>query len=196
MDVNQRVERLTRRPVRHLSKKEENMKTLAGRIGKFLLQCVALCSVLFFFSNSVSEEEINHGLTVDNVHIFYFTEDQTLKVLFSLLNTGNTDKTVLVENLNTAFLEESGKYICEIGAGIEAKYKDYRIIQSLYRFDPVTLRPKEGVAVNHMVKRRVEDIDAEAALIVRYKINENFGKRHNVWYGCTDSTPTKLRMIE
>ena len=172
------------------------MKMLVGKMGKSLLQCVAVCFVLIFCSHSVSGEETDQGLTVDNVHIFYFVKDQTLKVLFALLNTGNTDKTVLVENLNTALSEESGKYICEIGAGIESKYKDYEIIQSLYRFDPVTLRPKEGVAVNHMVKRRVEDMDAEASLIVRYKISENFGKRHNVWYGHTDSTPTKLKMIE
>ena len=169
---------------------------LVRKIGKSLLLCVALCSALTFSSHSVNGEETDHGLTVDNVRIFYFTKDQTLKVLFALINTGNTDKTVLVENLNTAFSKESGKHICEIGAGIESKYKDYRIIQSLYRFDPVTLRPKEGVAINHMVKRRVEDIDAEASLIVRYKISENFGKRHNVWYGHTDSAPTKLKMVE
>lgn len=167
-----------------------------GKPGKSLPLCVAFCSVLIFNSHSVKGEEIDQGLTVDNVHFFYFAKDQTLKVLFALLNTGNTDKTVLVENLNTAFSEESGKHICEIGAGIESTYKDYRIIQSLYRFDPVTLRPKEGVAINHMVKRRVEDIDSEAALIVRYKISESFGKRHNVWYGQTDSTPTKLKMLE
>jgi hypothetical protein len=144
----------------------------------------------------VSGEDTKHGLSVDNVHIFYFAKDETLKVLFALLNTGNTDVTVLVENLNTAWLDESEKQICEIGAGIKSKFKDYNIIQSLYRFDPVTLRPKEGTAINHMVKRKPEKIDPKTALIVRYKINEDFGKRHNVWYGATDSAPTKLKIIK
>jgi len=167
-----------------------------NKFGKSLLQCIALCFVLSFSSSSVSGEEIEHGLSVDNVHIFYFAKDATFKVLFALLNTGNTDITVLVENLNTAFLDESDKHICEIGAGIKAKYEDYSIIQSLYRFDPVTLRPKEGTAINHLVKRKPEDIDGEKALIVRYKINEDFGKRHNVWYGSTESTPIKLKIIK
>ena len=157
---------------------------------------MALCFVLIFSCNSASGQEVKHGLSIDNVHIFYFTKDQTLKVLFALLNTGSTDITVLVENLNTAFSDESDKHICEIGAGIKAKYKDYRIIQSLYRFDPVTLRPKEGVAINHMVKRRAEDIDPKTALIVKYKINDEFGKRHNVWHGSTESTPTKLKIVK
>jgi hypothetical protein len=157
---------------------------------------MALCFVLSFSSNSVSGEEIKHGLSVDNVHIFYFAKDETLKVLFALLNTGNKDITVLVENLNTAFSDESDKHICEIGAGIKAQYKDYRIIQSLYRFDPVTLRPKEGTVINHKVKRGPKDIDPKTALIVRYKINEDFGKRHNLWYGSIESAPTKLKIIK
>ena len=166
------------------------------KFSKSLLQCMALCFVLIFSGNFVSGEDTKHGLSVDNVHIFYFAKDQTLKVLFALLNTGNTDITVLVENLNTSFFDESDKHICEIGAGIKAKFKDYKIIQSLYRFDPVTLRPKEGVAINHMVKRRADKIDPKTALIVRYKINNDFGKRHNVWYGSVDSTPTKLKIIK
>jgi hypothetical protein len=157
---------------------------------------MALCFLLIFISNSVSGKDTKPGLSVDNVHAFYFAKNQTLKVLFALLNTGNTDITVLVENLNTSFFDESNKHICEIGAGIKAKFKDYKIIQSLYRFDPVTLRPKEGVAINHMVKRRADKIDPKAALIVRYKIPGDFGKRHNVWYGSVDSTPTKLKIFK
>ena len=94
---------------------------------KFLIQCIALCFVLGFSSSSVRGEEIKHGLSVDNVHIFYFAKDEALQVLFALLNTGNKDITVLAENLNTAFLDESDKPICEIGAGIKIKYKGYRI---------------------------------------------------------------------
>lgn len=169
---------------------------LTRKTGKSILLCMVFWSILNLSSDSDSSEEIKHGLSVDNVHLFYFAKDQTLKVIFALLNKGNTEKTVLVENLNTAFLEESNMHVCEIGAGIKSKYEDYTIIQSLYRFDPVTLRPKEGVAINHIVKRRAEDIDPSTTLIVRYKINDEFGKRHNVWYGSIDSTPTKLKIIE
>ena len=115
------------------------------KFSKSLLLCIALCFVLSFGSSSVSGEENKYGLSVENVHIFYFAEDQTMKVLFALLNTGNTEITVLAENLNTAFFDESDKHICEIGAGIKAKYKNYRIIQSLYRFDPVTLSSRSSI---------------------------------------------------
>jgi len=166
------------------------------KFSKFLLQCIALCFVLSFSSNSVIGAEIKHGLSVENVHIFYFAKDETFKVLFVLLNTGNTEITVLAENLNTTFSDESDKHICEIGAGIKIKYKDYRVIQSLYRFDPVTLRPKEGTNINHIIKWKHKDIDGITDLIVRYKIEEDFGKRHNVWYGTIESTPTKLKIIK
>ena len=180
---------------RLINKKEEK-KMLSRKCGIYQLLCMALYFLFSSGSHSVSGKEAMDGLSVDNVHVFYFAKDQTLKVMFALLNTGNTEKTVCVENLNTAFSEESDKRICEIGAGIKARYEDYTIIQSLYRFDPVTLRPKEGVAINHMVKRRAEDIDPNAALIVRYMINDEFGKRHNVWFGSVDSAPTKLKVIE
>jgi hypothetical protein len=57
----------------------------------------------------------------------------------------------------------------------------------------VTLKPKEGTFVNHLVKR---PFDANADLIVRYEIRENFGKRFNVWYGATESDPIKPRTIK
>jgi len=47
-----------------------------------------------------------------------------------------------------------------------------------------------------MVKRKPEAIDPKTALIVSYKINEDFGKRHTVWYGSLDSAPTKLKIIQ
>ncbi len=172
------------------------MKTCVRRFNKSIFQSIALCFVLMFSSNFVYGEGIKDGLSIENVHIFYFVKEERLKVMFALLNKGNKEIIVLTENLNTGFLDDSGKHICEIGAGITAKYKDYKIIQSLYRFDPVTLKPKEATVINHHVKRKLVDIDEETGLIVRYKTKENFGKRHKVWYGSIESTPIKPKIIK
>ncbi len=172
------------------------MKTYVRIFNKSIFQSIALCFVLMFSSNYLYSEEIKEGLSIENVHMFYFAKDEKLKVMFALLNTGNKEIIVLTESLNTGFLDDSGKNICEIGAGITAKYKDYNIIQSLYRFDPVILKPKEATIINHLVKRKLVDNDEEADLIVRYKTKENFGKRHKVWYGSIESTPTKPKIIK
>ena len=168
----------------------------AQKFRKSLFQVFAFCFILSFGCRFVNGEETKYGLAIDNVHIFYFTEDERLNVNFVLINTGNREITVLTENLNTAFLDKSDKPICEIGAGIKATYKDYRMIQSLYRFDPVTLRPKEATVINHHVRRKPKNIHGTTDLIVRYKIEEDFGKRHNVWYGSIESTPIKVKIIK
>jgi hypothetical protein len=134
------------------------MKVFVTKFCKSRLHFIALCFVLSFTSSSVSGEGIKNGLSVENVYIFYSNKDETLKVLSALLNIANTDITILAENLSTAFLHESDKHVCEIGAGIGIKYKDYRIIQSLYRFDPITLRPTESANINHLANRKPEDI--------------------------------------
>ncbi len=172
------------------------MKTYVRIFNKSIFQSIALCFVLMFSSNYLYSEEIKEGLSIENVHMFYFAKDEKLKVMFALLNTGNKEIIVLTESLNTGFLDDSGKNICEIGAGITAKYEGYNIVQSLYRFDPVTLKPKEATVINHHVKRKLVDVDEETGLIVRYKIKEDFGKRHKVWYGSIESTSIKPRIIK
>jgi len=166
------------------------------KFSKSIFQYIALCTVISFSSSFASGEEKKNGLSIENVHIFYFAKEKRLKVMFALLNTGNADISVVTENLNTVFPDKSDKPMCEIGAGIKIKYKDFRIIQSLYRFDPITLRPKEGANINHHVKWKPKDIEGITDLIVRYKIEEDFGKRHNVWYGSIESTLIKLKIIK
>lgn len=149
-------------------------------------------SITSFSDFVCSEEPIDSGLSLSNVHILYHTNSKTLQIKFVLLNTSNANITVLTERLNTQFLKDSNKYI--IGAGsMTARYQGYNIVESLYKFAPVTLKPKEGTFVNHLVKR---PFDANADLIVRYEIRDNFGKRFNVWYGTVDSGPIKPRTIK
>ncbi|MFV1950369.1 MAG: hypothetical protein ACC630_00195, partial [Nitrospinota bacterium] len=73
-------------------------------------------------------------------------------------------------------------------------YKGYKIIQSLYNFAPVTLKPNEGTFINHNVKKNLNNIDEKTDLAVKYKISEKFGKRFNVWHGSIEASPIKLKI--
>ncbi len=138
------------------------------------------------------EEPIASGLSLSNAQILYHTNSKTLQIRIVLLNTGSDHITVLTDSLDTEFLKDSNTLVISKGS-MTAKYPGYNIIESLYKFAPVTLKPKEGTFVNHLVKR---PFDANADLIVRYEIRDNFGKRFNVWYGTVDSGPIKPRTIK
>ena len=149
-------------------------------------------SITSFSDFVCSEEPIDSGLSLSNVHILYHTNSKTLQIKFVLLNTSNANITVLTERLNTQFLKDSNKYI--IGAGsMTARYQGYNIVESLYKFAPVTLKPKEATLVNHLVK---SPFDTNADLIVKYEIREKFGKRFKVWYGSAESGPIKPKIIK
>ncbi len=143
------------------------------------------------FSNFVyGEEPADSGLSLANVYSTYRPNDKILQIRFLLLNTSSENITVLTDHLNTQYLKDSNKYV--IGAGsMTAKYQGYNIVQSLYKFAPVTLKPKEATGVNHLIKRTFKDINKNTDFIVRYEIREKFGKRFNVWHGIVESGPIK-----
>ena len=149
-------------------------------------------SITSFSDFVCSEEPIASGLSLSDVHILYHTNSKTLQIRIVLLNTGSDHITVLTDSLDTEFLKGSNTLVISKGS-MTVKYPGYNIVESLYKFAPVTLKPKEGTFVNHIVKR---PFDANADLIVRYEIRDNFGKRFNVWYGATESDPIKPRIIK
>jgi hypothetical protein len=60
----------------------------------------------------------------------------------------------------------------------------------------VTLKPKEGTFVNHLVKKTFKDINISTEFKVKYEIREKFGKRFNVWSGAVESGLIKPRIIK
>ncbi len=146
------------------------------------------------FSNFVySEEPVDSGLSLGNVISIYHTNDNILLIRIVLLNTSSDNITVLTDHLNTQFLKDSNKYVIGVGS-MTAKYQGYNIIESLYKFAPVTLKPNEGTFVNHLVKETFQDINKNTDFIVKYEIREKFGKRFNVWYGAVESGPIKPKI--
>lgn len=172
------------------------MKTCVRTLNKSIFQIIAICFVLMFSSSFSYGKETRDGLSIQNVYVSYYAKEERLSVMFAVLNTGDKEVMILTENLNTGFIDDLGKRVIEIGAGITAKYKDYKIIQSLYRFDPVTLRPKEATLIRHSVKKKLLNVDEKTEFIVRYKVNKDFGMRHNAWFGSIESTLIKPRIIK
>jgi hypothetical protein len=164
------------------------------KIGIIMLLFIGLS--LMNFSNLVySEELVDSGLSLANDQSVYSTRDKILQIKIVLLNTGSDSITVLTDRLDTEFLKDSNTYVISKGS-MTAKYQGYNIIESLYKFAPVTLKPKEGTFVNHLVKKTFKDINKNTDFIVKYEIREKFGKRFNVWYGAVESGPIKPKIIK
>jgi hypothetical protein len=170
------------------------MKTYMRKIIIIVFLFIGL-SIMSFSNFVYSEEPVDSGLSLANVHSIYHTNDKILQIKIVLLNTSSDNITVLTDHLNTQFLKDSNKYVIGVGS-MTAKYQGYNIIESLYKFAPVTLKPKEGTFVNHLVKKTFKDINKNTDFIVKYEIREKFGKRFNVWYGAVESGPIKPKIIK
>ncbi len=152
-------------------------------------------SITSFSDFVCSEEPIASGLSLSDAHILYHTNSKTLQIRIVLLNTGSDHITVLTDGLDTEFLKDSNTLVISKGS-MTVKYPGYNIVESLYKFAPVTLKPKEGTFVNHLVKRTFKAINNNTDFMVKYEIREKFGKRFNVWYGAVESGPIKPRIIK
>ncbi len=152
-------------------------------------------SITSFNDYVCSEESSDSGLSLANAQSVYSTSDKILQIKIVLLNTGSNDITVLTNLLDTEFWKDSTTYVISKGS-MTVNYPGYNIIESLYKFAPVTLKPKEGTFVNHLVKRTFSDINESTNFMVRYEIREKFGKRFNVWYGAVESGPIKPRIVK
>lgn len=165
------------------------------KIGIIMLLFIGLS--LMNFSNLVySEELVDSGLSLANVQSVYSTEDKILQIKIVLVNNGSNNITVLTDRLDTEFSKESNTYVISKGS-MTAIYPGYNIIESLYKFAPVTLKPKEGTFVSHLVKNTFKkDINKNTGFMVKYEIREEFGKRFNVWYGTAESGPIKPIIVK
>ena len=146
------------------------MKTYMKKVLIMVFLFIGL-SIMNFSTLVYGEEPADSGLSLANVQSIYHTNDKILQIRFLLLNTSSENITVLTDHLNTQYLKDSNKYVIGVGS-MTAKYQGYNIVQSLYKFAPVALKPKEGTGVNHLIKRTFKDINKNTDFIVRYEIRE------------------------
>ncbi len=169
-----------------------NMAKIIVHIFLFIGLSITSCSGLVF-----GEESVDGGLSLSIVQILYHADSKNLQIKLVLMNTSNDNITVLTDRLDTELLKDSNKYI--IGKGsMTAGFKGYNIVESLYKFDPVTLRPKEATLVNHLVKEPLikSPFNSDKDIMVMYEVTEKFGKRFKVWCGSAESGPIKPRIVK
>ena len=152
-------------------------------------------SIMNFTSLVYSENAVNNGLSIADVNCIYHANDKNLQIKCVLLNTSSDNITVLTDHLSTDFLKDSKKYVIWVDSMTE-QYQGYNIVESIYKFAPVTLKPKEGTFINHIVKRTTKRINKDTIFIVRYEIREEFGKRFDLWHGAIESGPIKPKKIK
>ena len=207
------------------------MKTYAITGGRSISLLAAFCTVIFFGNRVSSDDAVDRRLSIANVRLLYFSDEHRLHASFVLLNASDSNITVLSKGFgvdlsrftpipkpnekeeaqgrseNTVASNEAKdrEYPCvfECQAAIFMKYQGHDILQSLYTFAPVTLKPGEGVAIllNHKIMHDRDsdvdlfNIDKDTDVIVRYTVSEKFGKRFNTWHGSISTDPIKPQVI-
>ena len=207
------------------------MKTYAITGGRSISLLAALCTVILFGNRVSADDAIDRRLSIANVRLLYFSDEHRLHASFVLLNASDSNITVLSKGFSVGLSrftpipkanekeEAKGrsestvasneakdrKHPCvfECQAAIFMKYQGHDILQSLYTFAPVTLKPGEGVSIllNHKIMHDSDsdvdlfNIDKDTDVIIRYTVSEKFGKRFNTWYGSISTDPIKPQVI-
>jgi hypothetical protein len=134
-------------------------------------------------------------------------EGDSFQVVFTIINSGQTDATIVTENLDRGLYgidKDSNSLRCTLSFREPLKYKEkYTVIPSIYKCSPVTLRPGEVAQINYYEDRSKaksinykpildkEDLQA-ANVIITYEIPTSWGKRLDLWQGQIRSAPVKF----
>jgi len=207
------------------------MRTYAITGGRSISLLAAFCAVISFGNRVSSDDAVDRRLSIANVRLLYFSDEHRLHASFVLLNASDSNITVLSKGFGVGLSrfipipkpnekeEAKGRSestvashqvkdrehpcVFECQAAIFMKYQGHDILQSLYTFAPVTLKPGEGVSIllNHKIMHDSDsdvdlfNIDKDTDVIIRYTVSEKFGKRFNTWYGSISTDPIKPQVI-
>lgn len=91
----------------------------------------------------------------------------------------------------------------QMGLDTERGYKDVVLVPSVYRFEPVTLRPGEGtvITVDHPLRPRWREagkpVDGKEGLYISvgYTVVPSLAERFNLWQGTLVSEPVRLQPV-
>ena len=207
------------------------MRMYAITGGRSISLLAAFCTVIFLGNRVSSDDAVDRRLSIANVRLLYFSDEHRLHASFVLLNASDSDITVLSKGFSVGLSRftptpkpnekeeaesrsestvasneaKDRKHPCifECQAAIFMKYQGHDILQSLYTFAPVTLKPGEGVSIllNHKIMHDSDsdvdlfNIDKDTDVIIRYTVSEKFGKRFNTWHGSISTDPIKPQVI-
>ena len=207
------------------------MRTYVITGGRSISLLAAFCTVMCFGNRVSADDAVDRRLSIAGVRLLYFRDEHRLHASFVLLNASDSNITVLSKGFSVGLSrftpipkpneeeEAEGRSestvasneakdrehpcVFECQAAIFMKYQGHDILQSLYTFAPVTLKPGEGVSIllNHKIMHDSDsdvdlfNIDKDTDVIIRYTVSEKFGKRFNTWYGSISTDPIKPQVI-
>ncbi len=187
------------------------MRFFASSKKKVVLASVGLMLLFVTTILTHADTDSSPGLSIDTEYgrATYTQTDEgsSFQVVFMILNSGQTDATIVTENLDRGLYgidKDSNSLRCTISFREPLKYKEkYTVIPSIYKCSPVTLKPGEAVAINYYEDRPKaksinykpildkEELQA-ANVIITYEIPTSWGKRLDLWQGQIHSAPVKL----
>jgi hypothetical protein len=152
------------------------------------------------------------GLSIDVEGSGYATYTQTnngcsFHAFFTIINNGQTDATIVTENLVRAFYgvdNDTNSLRCTLSFNEPQTYKDkYPVAPSIYKCSPVTLKPGEAApinyyeeiskanSINYMPILGQDELKAKK-VVLTYEVPTSWGKRLDLWQGQIHSAPIEF----
>jgi len=186
------------------------MDTLISSKKKSLLIGIALVLVPAITILSFAASSPTDSLTIEPVKAFYMQRGtgDLFQIVFVIVNSGKEEVTVLTEHLDRGFFgvdKDTNSLRCVLSFDREVKYKkEHRIVPSIYKHAPVTLKPGEATTViyyedyskaSNKKSMSVKNLEADN-IIITYKISPFWAKRFNLWQGELQSSPIEFKKID
>jgi len=185
------------------------MNSLASSKMKNIFIGITLVSVatIFISIRSFASDSPTEALLLKPTIAVYRQRDtgDYLKIVFAVVNSGKEEVTIVTEHLDSGFFgidKDTNSLRCILSFDSEIKYeKEHRIVPSIYKYAPVTLKPGEAAMVNYYRdysktsnRKGIRENNLEADnIIITYKISSFWAERFNLWQGEIQSSPIEFK---
>lgn len=143
------------------------------------------------------------GLNVSAEAFVYSVSNDSpkLRVIIHLLNTTNRDLTVLTKDeASSHFNLSSDKTKFRFWASFDTglKWDGHPVVPSLYKFEPVTLRPNEVALCAFDVEQNgsaktLQGLTKDSPIVIWYSISQDFADRYGCWSGDIATKPFHIQ---
>jgi hypothetical protein len=168
------------------------------------LVLISAAAILSFAADSSPK-----GLSIEPVKAIYMQRDggDYFQIGFTIINYGKEEVTIVTEHLDRSFRgidKETNSLRCVLSFDREIFYKkEHRVIPSIYKYAPVTLKPGEAASVNYFEDysnyvnhRGMSEKNLKADnIVISYEISPFWAERFNLWQGQLLSSPIEFRKI-
>lgn len=110
--------------------------------------------------------------------------EKALRVNVRLINEDDREHRVLTKNLPYGSTEDARGIIVNFSVTHGRSGDDYRFVESIYPYAPVTLRPGEAVELFQTFSNSIiDELESGDNILVMYRIGKNWGQRFGLWHG-------------